>query len=147
MRFLADENVPQVVLSLAPRLPPRSVQDAQDRHGILANPVVDHIRIAYEWQTPHLRPLFDPLGGLGVIGDVLEGAPDARFDMLSSKGAAFAKIAENLIEFGQRKLREDEPHRRCLANTASTSSSVASSPRRTAASASSIFASSSRVAR
>src|SRR4051812_30047919 len=92
------------------------------------------------------RALLDALGSLGMIGDMLERAADPHFDVSRPHRTPFANEPDDFVQLRERQSREDEPHR-CLANTASTSSALATSPRRTAARASSILASSSRVAR
>src|ERR1041385_527321 len=122
------------------------MENAQDRHLFGAALVIDDIGISGEWQPPNRRPLFDALGCFRVVCDVIERPTHAGLDVLCAKPTARANESENVVKLCKRKPRENEPHR-CFANTASTSSALATSPRLTAASASSIFSSSSRVAR
>ena len=68
------------------------MNDAQHRDRVVADLVVDHIRLACERKTPDSGALFDPLGRFWKIRNVRERAPHARLDMLRAKRASLREI-------------------------------------------------------
>src|ERR1051326_1710453 len=108
---------------------------------------MNHIRIPHEGNAPDAGPSCHFLSTSWEVADPFDDAADPSFEPHCCIRIVRLNGCENRVEFGQRQSRIADLHvRRYLANTASTSASVAISPRATAASASSIAASSSGVA-
>ena len=123
------------------------MDNAKDDDFGCRHPIVNHVRISYEWDTTYARTFGDFLSTLGELFDPFDNPFDTCANAHCSRGIFRGDPLKNILKFGKREPRVSDLHaRRYFAKTASTSSSLATSPRSTAAKASSIARSSSDVA-
>src|SRR6478736_5842235 len=109
--------------------------------------IVNDIRIAYQWNASDTRPFGYFWSPFRERRNSFHDATYARFNLGSGRWVYLSEVGKDCVKLRESESRKSDFHtRRYFANTASTSSSLAISPRLTAARASSIAASSAGVA-
>ncbi len=124
--------------------PARTMPDAQDTHLVLPGNehVEDVVRIPHDREDAHA-------GLIGLRADARERAKllaqraNASYDLACGLRVALVDVGVDFLELTQSAPAVGDPHAVSLANTAATSSSLATSPRRTSSSASRMSARSS----
>src|SRR5262245_33526565 len=124
----------------------RAVADAEDVDfsGGFVNGIEDKIRIAHDRQGTDAEALGWP-AAVRVATHPTYGLFDPGLHALCGARVSLSNVGEDLVELSERFGRVADLHTPCLANMAATSASLANSPRRASARASSRSARSSSV--
>lgn len=128
--------------------PPGGMADVQDVDGIAADSIENPKGIADDRNDANGGMVGNPRRGLGHAPNSIEHGAKSFFYCLGYRWTCVRRIvSRDLLQVSQRSPRPDKLHfERNLAKTASTSSSVATSPASMEAIAASIASNSSRVA-
>src|SRR5690348_870742 len=124
------------------------MQNSKHDHLVCSHHIEEQIGMAIQRDPAVSGPRLYLLEGVRKAPDPLFDSRYARFEARGGSGVLLCKMGQNRVQIGQCRPGVTHVHeRRYFAKTASTSSSLAISPRRTAAIASSKARNSSGVAR
>jgi hypothetical protein len=87
-----------------PRIASGSVDDAKDHHIAVNDPVVNHIRVAHERDTPDARSVVDFLCAFGKLRDPLEYTLYSPLEPRCRERIFRSNIGQNFVKLGEREL-------------------------------------------
>jgi len=90
--------------ALFPRIASGSVDDTKDHHITVNDPVVNHIRVAHEWDTPDAWSVFDLLCAFGKLPDPLEYTRYSPFEPRCRARIFSSNIGQNRVKLREREL-------------------------------------------
>jgi len=73
-------------------------------HVTVNNPVVNHVGVAHEWDTPDARPVLDLLCAFGKLCDPLEYTLYSLFELRCSERIFGSNVGQNRVKLREREL-------------------------------------------
>lgn len=104
MHRLGFHFVQSRLRSLFPRVAPRSVDDAKDDHFTVNDPIVNHIRVADERNSPDARSVLNLLCAFRKLRNSFEYTLYPPFEPLCCAWIFRSNIGQNRIKLREREL-------------------------------------------